>query len=70
MPLHIINGDIFNMDNVEYIVHQVNCLTVQSHGLSESISIKYQMCTLREGMDDIYHSIDTESNKIRDITHS
>jgi hypothetical protein len=41
MPLHIINGDILNMDNVEYIVHQVNCLTVQSHGLSESISMKY-----------------------------
>ena len=41
MPLHIINGDILNMDNVEYIVHQVDCLRVQSHGLSESISMKY-----------------------------
>ena len=29
------------MDNVEYIVHQVDCLRVQSHGLSESISMKY-----------------------------
>ena len=41
MPLHIINGDILQLKNIQYIVHQTNCLCVRSHGLSESIAQVY-----------------------------
>ena len=34
-------GDILNMSDVDCICHQVNCLTVEAHGLSLRIAEKY-----------------------------
>ena len=36
-----VDGDITDIRNVHAIVHQVNCLTVKSHGLSAIIGKKY-----------------------------
>ena len=36
-----VNGDITKCRNVDAICHQVNCLTVKSHGLSSKIASAY-----------------------------
>ena len=41
MTLHIVNGDLLQLNNVDYIVHQTNCLCVRSHGLSQALAQTY-----------------------------
>ena len=41
MTLHIAHGDILTTYNIDGFCHQVNCLTVKSHGLSAKVAEKY-----------------------------
>ena len=41
MSVHQVYGDLLTIDHVDAICHQVNCLTVRSHGLSRQIALKY-----------------------------
>ena len=38
MWVKFISGDILNMNNVDAIIHQVNCLCITPYGLSEQLS--------------------------------
>ena len=41
MTFRYVYGDLLEMTHVDAICHQVNCLTVKSHGLSRLIAEKY-----------------------------
>lgn len=41
MSVHQVYGDLLTIYHVDAICHQVNCLTVRSHGLSRQIALKY-----------------------------
>lgn len=46
MSVRLQYGDLLETTDVDLICHQVNCLTVKSHGLSEQISNKYPWCDI------------------------
>ena len=46
-------GDILTITEVDAIVHQVNCLTVKSHGLSSQIAHKYPWADLYTTRDQV-----------------
>jgi hypothetical protein len=42
MSVRYLYGDILSVSSVDVVVHQCNCLTTKSHGLSQQIGDKYQ----------------------------
>ena len=49
MSLRFRYGNVLDIVDAELICHQVNCLTVKSHGLSNQVALKYPWA-------DIYHT--------------
>ena len=68
--IEIIKGDILNAKEV-YIAHQCNCLTIRSHGLSKTISIKYpwsNIYSLRRGIGRRNYAIEQDQDKPGTVT--
>ena len=62
MSVKFVYGDLLKTKDVNCIVHQVNCLCIKAHGLSQQIADKFPWA-------DIYSSRQEHGNKNLAITN-